>query len=48
MKYKFLDVGCKIGGSFSFAKKFGFENYYLDLIKNKILNASYIEKNSET
>lgn len=26
MKYKFLDVGCKIGGSFSVAKKFGFEN----------------------
>ena len=24
-KYKFLDVGCKIGGSFSVAKKFGYD-----------------------
>ena len=25
MRYKFLDVGCKIGGSFQVAKSYGFE-----------------------
>ena len=47
MKYKFLDVGCKIGGSFDISKKFGFkkeEGLGIDINEEhvkKFINSGY-------
>jgi len=41
MRYKFLDVGCKIGGSFDVSKKFGFdkeEGIGIDINENHVEN----------
>jgi len=49
MKYKFLDVGCKIGGSFNISEKFGYkreDGIVIDINKQHVDNFINSEYNS--